>query len=582
MTGEQNRKETLLAASKAGKFLETVYAISLTEQEENDDLTLDIAALHNEGLLDVVEAFKNLKIISSGGPDFFLTRDIFEKTLPHLNAPVKAVMNCVLQLHEDAGQDRAASTIFDSFVGFCAKDPSRPLEALKEIEAKPEELLDMLPATIAAGSQIDLPHYLAEVIRLSQHPNLQTRRRALFAMSKVRWPQAENVPDSAIASLELSAAKEHDDETLASVVKSAFALFQQDKATELRVTAIITKSLEKGGEFTLHSSSQIFGLSKTPLPSPLLDLLLAHLKRAKPENRETLNNVDYGIARLLKSEPAKSLRFLEDLLTVHAGQLRMKAFDSVCSKILKNNALLCKILTRWFLGGDPLLCESAHEICETHHGDDLRIEIDATELQPADLIHVLFVARKAIGYFFTKPITAASVVTSLIRLVPDDETRNALGQLLFDPLLLNYPGSVRDYIRTQTEQETGTANNTLQKALIALDEYLEVLGTVPKLPALHPSQAQRESYRRYMSDSTAKSMKAAERQSVFFGLFSKSTLLYGRTSINYVHALSAQPQRIETPLTSHSVEMEYPRMEHIDTFGLHLMLRRFRLERLRA
>lgn len=582
MTGEQNRKETLLAASKSGKFLETVYAISMAEEEESDDLTLDIAALHNEGLLDVVDVFKNLKIISSGGLDFFLTRAIFEKTLPHLNAPVKAVMDCVLQLHEDPGQDRSASTIFDSFIGFCAKNPSRPLEALTEIEAKPEELIDMLPATIAAGSQINLPHYLAEVIRLSQHTNMQIRRRALFAMSTVRWPQGEKVPDPAIESLELSAAKEHDDETLASIVKSAFALFQQDKGTESRVIAIISKSLEKGGAFTLHASSQIFGLSKTALPSPLLDLLLAHLKGVKPENHGTLKNIDYGVARLLKSEPEKGLRFLEEFLTMHSGRLRMKALDSVCRKILNNNSLLSKILTRWFVGGAPLLCEGAHEICETHHGDNLRIEIDLTELQPADAIHAVFVARKAIGYFFMKPITAASVVISLIRLLPDDETRNALGQLLFDPLLLNYPGSLRDYISTQTEQETGTTKETLQKALVSIDEYLEILSTVPKLPALHPSQAQRESYRRYMSDSTAKSVKAAEKQSVFFGLVSRKTLLYGRTCIKYVYTQNVQPQRIETPLTSHSVEMEYPRMEHIDTFGLHFRLRHFRQERFRA
>lgn len=47
----------------------------------------------------------------------------------------------------------AAGTILDGHIGYCGKDPSRPLEALGEIEAKPDELVDMPPATIAAGSQ---------------------------------------------------------------------------------------------------------------------------------------------------------------------------------------------------------------------------------------------------------------------------------------------------------------------------------------------------------------------------------------------------------------------------------------------
>lgn len=579
MTGEHERKERLLAASNTGKFLEAVYASSLAECEECDDLALELAALHNEGSVNVVAAFENLKSISSNGPDFFLTRHVFEKTLPHLNAPVSAVMRCVLKLLRDAGEDMAAGTILDGFIGFCAKDPSRPLDAMKEIEAKPDELVDMLPATIAAGSQIDNPYYLTEAIRLGQHTNIQLRRRAVFSISKVRWPKGESVPDSTITALEHSAAKEHDDEILASVVKSALALLQQDEATESRVTALIGNALAKGAEQTLHAASTLFGFHTYDLPSPLLDLLLDHLKRVKPENRGTLDNIDYGIARLMKREPEKGLRFLEDLLTAHAGTLTVKAFDSAGSKIRQNNALLGKVLTRWFLRGERVLWESVHEIGGTHHGEDFLIEIDAVELKPADLNHILFVARKAIGYFFMKPITAASVVISLMRLAPGDEALNELGQLLFDPLLLNYPGSVREYAQAQARHESGEVKETMEKALVSIDEYLEVLRGVPSLPALHPGQAQRESYRRYMSDSTAKSLKAAERKSVFFGLVAKSTLLYGRTSINYVYAESGQPRRMETPLTSHSVELEFPRMDNFDAYGLNFMLRLFRAER---
>ena len=148
----------------------------------------------------------------------------------------------------------AAGTILDGFIGFCAKDPSRPADALKEIEANPDALCDMLPATIAAGSQIDNRHYLAQVIRLSESPDIELRRRAVFSMANLKWQKEMTVPDSAFIALEESAARETDDQILASVVKSAFVLFEQDKSHESRAVALIASALRKGANthFMLH------------------------------------------------------------------------------------------------------------------------------------------------------------------------------------------------------------------------------------------------------------------------------------------------------------------------------------------
>ncbi|WON83582.1 hypothetical protein [Chromobacterium haemolyticum] len=78
-------------------------------------------------------------------------------------------------------------------------------------------------------------------------------------------------------------------------------------------------------------------------------------------------------------------------------------------------------------------------------------------------------------------------------------------------------------------------------------------------------------------------MKAAEKKSIFLNLFSRSTLLYGNKSIDYIHAgVNEPPHRMETPLISHGVSMELPRMDDIDPYGLNYMLRVFRLERFRT
>ena len=59
-------------------------------------------------------------------------------------------------------------------------------------------------------------------------------------------------------------------------------------------------------------------------------------------------------------------------------------------------------------------------------------------------------------------------------------------------------------------------------------------------------------------------------------------LLYGRRSINYVYGADGEPTRTEIPLKGHSVEMEFPRAERLDPFGLDYTLRVFRAEQIRA
>ena len=584
MGDKANRKETLTAAAENGDFLDAVYTSRPTEPDEREDFPLEIAALHNDGHINAVAEFAKLDNTQGSGPDFFMMRLIFEKTLPHIDAPMRDVMHCVLHLYKGAGQDVLAGRIFDSYIAYCEKDPARPLEAMKIIEGEHDQFADALPSTIAAGSRIDNPHYLAEALRLGRHPAKVLRRRAVFALARIDWPKEAKVPEEALAGLERSAT-EDDDEILASVVKSAFAFYQQDKTTEARVIALIDNALSKGDERALHAGSEI---ETKKIPTPLLDVLLGHLKQVKPTNRRTLDNIDYGITSLLKEAAAeKALRFLEELLPLHTGTLTIEVFDSAAGEILGNKTLLSRVTTRWFLNGAPALCKSVCNIIGMSHNDTLPIEIDANELTTKDFKHIVFVARKAVGYLlFMKPVTAASILISLMRPAPDDKTLEWLGRLLLDYLLINYPGSVREYVEDQARQETGKVKATLDKALAELTAYHDTLRAVPALAALHPSQAHREAYNRYMRKSFEASMNEAEKETekecFLLNFFSESTLLYGRKAITYIHDGGVPSRRMEMEIPTISYSTEFPIMEHLDEHGLDYMLRVFRAERLRT
>lgn len=577
-------RDVFLKAHCEGNFLEKVYACLLADRDEREEVASELVALHNERLVDVVEAFGALDGTSTNGPDFFLTRHVFEQVLPNLDAPVIPVMRCVLHLYRSAGQDLAAGMIVGKFVEFCAGQPSRSQEALAEIEINHADYSDLLIATLAAGLRVDEHTFLNHAIRLSKDENFNLKRGAIFSLGNFDPKGDAELLEQAIVGVESSVDKETDDGALAAALRAAQALLQRDGSQEQRITALIDKALSKGGDFTLHAASEIFFLHTAELSVQLVGVLLSNLRRVNPTHKGTLDNIDYGIAHLLKSDGAEmAIQWLEGMLLVATDELSMEVFDSVAGEIFSNSALRNKIVTRWLMRGERALCDAVHDIVgNAHRREDVLLEIDSAELESTDMVHMIFLARKIIGYLFMQPVTAASLMASLMRQTQDEEILAELGSLLFDPLLLNYTGKAFDYVSKQAKEENGKVKETLEKSLKAVEDYLEGLPPVGELPALHPGTAQRDVYKRHFSREMSESMKKAEEQSVFLKLVSRSVLLYGRKSINYVHGVNGRTQRMETPLHSHGVEFEYPRMGNLDPFGMDYMLRIFRNEKFRA
>ena len=111
MADKENCKEKLIAAARGENFLDVIYNTYRAEPDEREDLPLEIAALHNDGHINVVAEFAKLDNRQGSDPDFFTMRRVFEKTLPHIDAPMRDVMHCVLHLYQGAGQDMAAGTV---------------------------------------------------------------------------------------------------------------------------------------------------------------------------------------------------------------------------------------------------------------------------------------------------------------------------------------------------------------------------------------------------------------------------------------------------------------------------------------
>lgn len=575
-------REKLLEAYRVGSFIETAIELSCGSKENRNKVSESLVALHNKGALNIIEEFNGLRNSQDAGSDFFLARHILENSLPHLNAPLLNVMECVAKLVEEAGQDMAANTIFEPFIDFCAADISRPVEGLKLIEESPKLWANFICPVIVAGTRLDISRFYEEAVALTSHDDIEMRRSAIFSLGRIQFHQDTEMPMMAIKHLENLVAKNADDLILGNIFKSICSICKQYDSQENRVDKILDDALSKGQDYTLHAASEEFCFRTDELTKPIRSVIMRNLMRINPNNKGTIDNIDYGIADLMKKENQdQAIKFLENLLLAHPSDLSLKLFDSVIHQALSSGKhLLNKLFTRWFLKGDRVLCDGIRIILKKVHGKEMHLEADLEEMPSPNPVILLFVARKTIGYLFFKPITSASIITSLMRQTDNPDALRDLTSLLFDPLLLNYPGSVGEFLKTCVSRETGQTRDAIQMALNDLEIYFEDLKSIDNVPEMHPPQSQREAYARHFNQEMSGAYKEAMKGSIVNLLFSKSVLLYGRKSIDYIYNDSGEAKRMEIPLQSHGTEMEFPRREHIDPFGLDYMLRLFRMERL--
>jgi hypothetical protein len=565
-------RDRLVAASADGTLLQTIADLN-DEQLPDDALAREIADAHNAGLIDAVATFRRLKNLS--GHDFWLTRHVFEKALPELTAPVLEVMTCCDALLKEGGNDGAAGMVLNEYANFLAKEPTRYEQALEEIE-KTNNLHSLIVATLAAGSRTDPAGALAHALKMAQKSDSIIRGSAIAALARLEG--ISPVPAEAKAMLERVASSESEDTVRASAIRtvSHFACIdsQHEAWTELAARLIAS-----GGDHTLHAAAEALS-DADKLPKIFRDTLLARLPNLNPENRGTVATLDLALYGLVKNDPSAVVDFLQVMLVKHHATLSMGTFTHTASALRQNLSLVGTLLTRWFLDGHRALCEAVCELVAGYHGNAPRLEVDLTLIDVSDPTRIVFLARKTIGYLFLYPATVASVVVSLMA-TASSATAKDVGQLFFETMLINYSGDAQDALRREADACEEPIKTLLTEPLRQLEAYLANLPEGPVLDALQPSQAHREIQMRRQLGVIRAAADQAESQSALASIFKKSVMLYGRSSIHYIHGPGQERRRMQMPLQKHGVRMEVPRMSIVDPIGLERMRRTFRGERLK-
>ncbi|AZC95177.1 hypothetical protein C4K28_2449 [Pseudomonas chlororaphis subsp. piscium] len=529
-------------------------------------------ALHNAGTIDLLTLVEGGDLQGLQGTDFFMASYFFCRLLPELDATLDRMMYCVDSLVTRGGQDGAANEPNAAFREWCVRVPQRANDVIAAAHEGHELAGQFLSFALEAISD------LIEARRIAVEYEGVRRQAAIAALGRIEHPNLKACSET-FAVFNVLLDNGVGDSIRASMLHATMQILVSGvDVSSADANALISRLVISPGKFTIHQCARALWSCRQALTQDIVSFLLEALSHLDSANKGTVEELDLGLQALLElgyDEAAISLVTL--LLSRPDDDLELEVLDSFTRKLLSGSPdILSRVAVQWLGLGVPRLCNGLAEAIKGPGLDGVPLNLKAEDLALSPTAQ-LFICRKAVGWFFFKPTTAASVLVSVLRFC-DADTAQEVQRLLVDPLLQNY-GGVREYLESLAPEDA--ASEAVTWALAQNEAYLDAQRSVPLLLELQPSEHHRRIEHLRISDQMREAHKQAESGSVFLGLVSRSVLLYGNRSLSFIDDGQDRLRPMELDLHSHGISYEMPRMEVVDPVGLDHTLRVFRNERMK-
>lgn len=560
-------EDEIAAAYDEGRLFDMVFdGFRGADEEVVARIAEGAASLHNCGRIDLEAMLDEQALAGLEAGRFFSAHGVFDVLIPQLELAPAVMAALVDRLVEKGGADMAAGWPKQGFQRWCAADPARAAWVLRAAREGDVVATRMLDAALVADGRIDSALAFlrdgppgARPIAINALGRLKVDEkhalRILEALDQDFMPEPDDVFDAQRIQVAVGLAKTHGSET------------------HDRLASILTRGLANPGPLTLNAAAQALWLDLQALPPKNIETLLNALRHLDPSYGAVLHNLDHALATLLKGSHAdRAVNFVSHYVAEH--DLDVKWFDGVMHDLLTGpRARLDRVFVAWMIGETPALAQGLIEALRTSDmaGAPFGLALMPLALSPAEAERL---AKRAVGFFFLKPVTAASILVSVLRDGPPEAAATASG-LLFDPLLINYGGKTRDYLLALKANDPAQA--AVSAALTQADRYLEILRSVGDIKELDPTETQILIKNRLDQEEMRQAHKAAEAQSVFKDIFTRSVVLHGRQVRTYMTDFNGQRQFTDITLQSHGFSVELPRTEIVDPVELEYRLRQLRI-----
>jgi hypothetical protein len=536
-----------------------------------------LTSLHNNGTIDVLGAARQIASSPIDQHQFFTVMHIYSELIPALEAEMPAMLAAVKALVARAGNDGAAGMPNGAYrtwaeqgdrarATLAAIDPEDPddsayvfigLQALAK--AEPDAALDKAIAYLG-GTSVPARSAAAKAIGTFGLATPEARRQAAEALS--------------------AAAPTADDNSLGHILTAMCEIARAYPDMAADAAALIGASDPQAGDQAIHQLSLELMFHGEELPANIVAGLTAIIHRVPIANRGTLEHIDAAGGKLVTQKRLdEALALITPLISTHDELASLETLDSFSYALLQLPAdQLAQVCVGWLLSLDTNLGRATMSLVSNHHSDKpliLQLERATLDLPDADRI---LLAHRAIGWLFIHPVTAASLVVGLLEGAAEATTK-VIADLLFDPLLINFSGSVGDWIAGRAKDGSDPVQPLLAELVARLEAYIEGLRQAGRINELRPSERERLIENHRQNASMRQVYRQAEKKSIIASLATRQVLLYGTQSISYFKGPGGEKQRSEMKMHSFSHSIESPRLDTLEPFDLDYMLRVFRTMR---
>ena len=416
---------------------------------------------------------------------------------------------------------------------WCQASLERLTELLQLIKsgAPLSQRFHCVQACISAGLKTDAEFYLGQAIGFLENGDAAQRAQAARALCNLSAEvRGSNV---GLVKTILAVVERETEPTARDALLTLALAWQKDAPTELeRSTYELIKRAATPITLTAKQTiaRELLGNSN-PYTAQVRHDLLALVASGQPEN-EIVQLLDVVLAGLIRKGEVSEAREVIEKFILSDPSVPFTRFGSVLHQLESgDDSVLDEWVVTW-LRSESVRLSAALRRGLFAASEGRMFTFDFREALDVPESDYLFIARKALGIFFSKPAFIASLIVSLMRNATD-ATMGALQSLLFDPVLINYSGLRSDYLDEIAASTTDPASKAVQQALQQLQNYLEDLGNA-YIRELQPSERERqlEHYRR--NEEMQTQMVEARKSSIMASLASEKILLYGTGMASWV------------------------------------------------
>lgn len=567
----------IMEKSADGSLIEDLFA------QQRDCLTREfyaftdrLAELHNSGQIDLVNGLSPDILSRYSGMWGYRGQRVYEGVLGKLDISLETLLELIALLLDPTGDQRG---IFKILSMWCRKRPDRIEQIFELVDSDDQrcESFQIVKAVISEACQFDDEHHLRRIYTFLEHPNPSYRIQTAQGMEYAHF-QESSTWSKILDVMRLAVKRDRTDDLHSSLLGAAVCWFE--RAPEAAHSAIQAFVLEVAQHLTPSVTSKIvwtLSFNSRHMPLPLVYSLLTALQSASLQP-DDCSKLDIFLEHLVKHGAAgRAQDFLERLILKDDGKSehRLGHFQSVVQKLMQGEpATLNAWVIRWLRMGNQRLCNDIQQALFFGREEPYMFI-------PADLPVALepweygFIARKAVGYLLYHYTSLASFLVMLGASAPAQQ-RVEIRDLLFDPVLINYPDLAPGYLTAIADSDHPAAG-IVRSALGLHQDYSEGLVNVGSLNELKPpaSHVQLE-YERY-SDQIQQAVDEGRKGSFLADIFVERTLLYGNGAISLVPA-DGKLQAVETEATHFSHKLELPRQYYYEPVALHHRLYGYKME----